>query len=264
MILPLQIAGVRLDLALESADLAALARLVPFAGASGPPVWRVELAPGPAPTVLSMGRWVVERGGRWVIPGAEDCGWLDPAAFAGSARADPGLLVLDTLLRAAVASTALKKGGLLLHGVAVLVDGRAYVCPARSGSGKSTLASLARHPLSDEVSALLPIPGGGFAAHATPWWTSRGGSAPLSAVCALSWEGEGLSPEPGTALRQLVANLVLPLDSAPNRARALEVAAAVARGVPYARLAFRPDSDVDELLRHPLRPLRRVGPGPSP
>jgi hypothetical protein len=148
--------------------------------------------------------------------------------------------------------------------VAVQVDGQAYLCPARSGSGKSTLAALAGHPLSDEVSALLPARGGGFAVHATPWWTSRGGSAPLFAVCALSWEGEGLDPAPGTALRQLAANLVLPFDSASNRARALEVAAAVARAVPCARLAFRPDSDVDHLLRHPSRPLRVVGPERQP
>jgi hypothetical protein len=54
---------------------------------------------------------------------------------------------------------------------------------------------------------------------------------------------------PGTALRQLAKNLVLPLDTPGNRQRALASAAAVAGAVPFARLAFRPDSDVDRLLR---------------
>jgi hypothetical protein len=263
VILRLEIAGVRVDLALEGPAPAALERFGRFAGAPGPAAWRLRLEPGRPLAGQPPGRSVVERDGRWVIPGLEEAGWLEAAAGLGSAQADPDLMVLDTLVRAAVAESVLRRGGLLLHGAAVVVDGAAYLCPARSGAGKSTLASLAGHPLSDEVSALLPE-AGRFTAHATPWWRSRGGAAPLAAVCALSWEGEAFDPLPGSPLRQLAANLVLPLDSAGGRARALEVAAAVARTAPLARLAFRPDSDVDRLLRHPSAPLRSVGRPPDP
>jgi hypothetical protein len=255
---PLEIAGVRVDLALAGPAPAALERFRRFAGAAGAAGWHLRLEPGRALPAQPPGRCVVEAAGRWVVPGLEEAGWLDPATGQGSAQADPDLMVLDTLVRAAVAASVLQRGGLLFHGVTVVVDGGAYLCPARSGSGKSTLASLAGHPLADEVSALLPE-AGGFTAHATPWWRSRGGAAPLAAVCALSWEGEGFGPLPESPLRQLAANLVLPLDSAAGRARALEVAAAIARTAPLARLAFQRTSDVDRLLRHPSGPLRTVG-----
>lgn len=261
MILRLEIVGTRIDLELAGPEPAALDWLRPFEVGAGPAAWSLRLERGRPLAAQPPGRCVVEREGRWVIPGLEEAGWLDPAAGLGSAQANPGLMVLDTLLRAAVAEAVLRRGGLLLHGATVVVDGGAYVCPARSGSGKSTLAALAGHPLSDEVSALLPA-AGRFTAHATPWWRSRGGAAPLAAVCALAWDGEAFDPLPGSPLRQLAANLVLPLDSTAGRTRALEVAAAIARTAPPARLAFRRTSDVDRLLRHPSTPLRTVG-GPA-
>ncbi len=255
-VLALQIAGVRVDLAVPGAEPIGLARYRPFAGASGTAEWVLELRPEPAPQT-PPGRAVVERDGRWWIAGAEEAGWLDPAG-RGIVGADPALLLLDTFLRAAVGSGVMARGGLLVHGAAVVVDGAAHLFPARSGSGKSTLAARAGHPLSDEVSVVEPH-GGGFLVHATPWWTSRGGAAPLARVYALAWDGEGTTPLRRTAVRQLVTNLVLPLDTPVNRGCGLAAAAAVAGAVPFARFAFRPDSDVDRLLRGPAGGARGVG-----
>lgn len=247
--LALEIAGVRVDLA-SPAPHPGLARYRPFAGASGPARWRIELCPQAAVAVAGVpGLSVVEaEGGRWRISGVEAGGWLDPVAGTGSVALDPGALLLDAFLRSAVGAVLLAGGGLLVHASSVVVDGAAHLFPARSGSGKSTLAALAGHPLADEVSALVPE-AGGFRAHATPWWRSRGGSAPLARVYAIAWDGEGVTPLPGSPLRQLATSLVLPLDVPPNRERALAAAAAVARTAPFARLAFRRDSDVDGLLR---------------
>ncbi|HVO20981.1 MAG TPA: hypothetical protein VMU15_17090 [Anaeromyxobacter sp.] len=245
----LDIAGVRIDLQLGERPPAGLERLARFGGAGGPADWSLEVRAGASLPAGPPGRNLVVEEGRWVFPGAAEAAWLDPAARSGLAPVDPGFLALDTLLRAAVAEAVLGRGGILLHGVAVAVDGAAHLCPARSGSGKSTLAARSRHPLSDEISVLLPGSGGGFVAHATPWWSSRGGAAPLAAVYQLAWGGEGVERLSRTALRALAANLVLPVDTPANRRRALAVAAAVASAVPFARLAFRPDSDVDALIR---------------
>lgn len=249
-VLALEIAGVRIDLEIHGADPIGLARYRPFAGAAGSSSWTIELLADPFEPAGAPGRCVLEREGRWRIAGAEDAGWLDPAGGAGAVRCDPGFLLLDTFIRSAVGARVLSRGGLLVHGAALVVDGAAHLFPARSGSGKSTLAARAGHPLADEISVVEPGPDG-FLVHATPWWISCGGAAPLACVYALAWGGEGRTPLQRTAVRQLVTNLVLPLDTPVNRGRGLAAAAAVAGAVPFARLAFKPDSDVDRLLRGP-------------
>jgi hypothetical protein len=246
-LLALSVAGVRIDLRVAAPLPAGLERYLPFPAASGPPDWTIELT-GPIASTVSPGRSLLARGGRWRIPGLEEAAWLDPATGTGAAGTDEGCLVLDTLLRAAVSATVLDAGGLLVHGASVVVDGAAHLCPARSGSGKSTLAARAGHPLADELSVLRPVPEG-FRAHATPWWISHGGTAPLARIYELAWDGEGVTPLAGSALRLLSTNLVSPLDEPAHLARALAVAAEVARRSPFARLAFRRDSDVDALLR---------------
>jgi hypothetical protein len=253
-VLRLAVAGVpvHLDLAgLAGASPRGLERYLPFADATPGARWRFALRPGPAePLSLPERRTAPGPDGRWQLPGLEAEGSLDPRSGQGFAFARPGLDALDALLRAAVGTVVLERGGFLVHGACLAVDGRAHLFPARSGSGKSTLAQTAGHPLSDELSVLLPAEAGdGFVAHATPWWTSRGGAAPLAAVYGLSWDGEEVTWLPGSALRQLSANLVVPIDTPAARAQALAAAARAARGVRWGQLRFRPGSDVDALLR---------------
>ena len=247
-VLALEIAAVRVDLVVPRAEPIGLARYRPFAGATSTPEWTLELGPGKYDSPVPPGRSLVERDGRWCISGMEDAAWLDPATGTGVASVDRACLVLDTLLRAAVARSVLEDGGLLVHGAAIVVDGAAHLFPARSGSGKSTLAARAAHPLSDEISILRPAPNGSQA-YATPWWVSNGGSAPLSCIYELSWNGEGVSPLQRPAVRQLATNLVVPLDCPESRGQALAAAALVAGATPFARFSFHPESDVDGLLR---------------
>jgi hypothetical protein len=246
-LLALGIAGVRIDLRSPDPEPPGLARLHPFAGAAGAAGWTLELS-GEVQAAPAPGRALVVAGGRWCLAGLERSAWIDPATRSGAAPADPGCLALDALLRAAVGTTVLADGGLLLPAASIAVDGAAHLFPARSQSGKSTLASRAGHPLADEVSLLRRSPGG-WVAHATPWWRSRGGAAPLAGIYELAWDGEAVTPLPGSALRLLATTLVLPLERPEDWARGLATAAELARDVPFARLAFRPDSDVDALLR---------------
>jgi hypothetical protein len=257
-VLALEIAGVRIDLRIPSAEPIGLARYRPFAGASGPAAWTLELEARTFDAPVPPGRAMVEKGGTWRIFGLESTAWLDPAAARGAALLDPACLLLDTLLRAAVGRAVLAEGGLLVHGAAVVVEGRAHLFPARSGSGKSTLAARATHPLSDELSILRPGPSG-FEAHASPWWVTSGGAAPVARIYELSWDGEGVTPLHRTAVRQLATNLVLPLDGPESRGQALAAAALFAGSVPFARFAFHPESDVDQLLSGPHEGYRGVG-----
>jgi hypothetical protein len=251
-VLPVEIAGVRIDLC--AAGPVSWEPSDPFvrpAGRVGPAAWSIHLSPGPLAGLGRVTGRLATRAGRWHLEGAEHLGWIDPASGQGEVTATPGLRLVSTLLRAAVARSVLARGGILLHAAAVLVDGRAHLFPARSGSGKSTLAARAGHALADEVVAVLPGTGG-FVVHATPWWTSKGGHAPLAGVYAVAWDGEGITPlARAGALRRLVTNLVLPHDGPEDRARALEAAARIAAHVLFARFAFRPETDVDALLRGP-------------
>jgi hypothetical protein len=256
-VVPVEIAGLRIDLRLNGPAPVALARYAPFACSAGPAAFTLDLALGRLEISGRVTRRVVETNGRWRVQGVDHLGWLDPETGLGEAVADPSFLVVDGLVRAAVARHVLSRGGILLHAGAVRVDGRAHLFPGRSGSGKSTLAGLASEVLSDEAVAVLPS-AAGYMAHATPWWRTGGGAAPLAGIYTLAWHGEAVKAQPqAAALRHVVTNLVLPLDGPSERADALSAAARLATAVPFARLSFRVDSNVDCLLRGPS--LARTG-----
>jgi hypothetical protein len=126
--------------------------------------------------------------------------------------------------------------------------------PGRSGSGKSTFAGLAADVITDELAVVVPA-GRGFEVHGSPWWRSAGGSAPLAGVFALAWDEPSVAPLSRAALlRHLATNVVLPIDGPTERAEAFGVAGAIAAVVPFARLAFRTDTDVDALVRRHSAP----------
>jgi hypothetical protein len=246
--LRLDIAGVRIDLAVERPHPRLAERYGPFGGGAGPAAWHLAVRPGALALGLLTGRCVRECG-RMVVEGAEAMGSLDLATRRGEAVADESLVAVDGLVRAAVTLDVLAGGGCLFHAAAVVVDGRAHLLPGRSGSGKSTFAALASSPLSDELCAVLPR-GDGHAVHGTPWWTGRQGRAPLGGVHVLAWDGEGSSPlSRREGLRHLVGTVTLFVDEPGTRAAAFAAAARVAGSAPFGRLAFTPRSDVDALLR---------------
>ncbi len=248
----LDVAGTRIAVQVDRSTGRLEERYGAFATQARTAGWTFALRAGP-PTLGRLTGRAVRRGGLVVVEGAEAMGSLDPVSRRAEVVADPSLVAVDGLLRAAVTLDVLGRGGCLFHAAATVVDGRAHLFPGRSGSGKSTLASLARLALSDEVCAVVPGPEG-LRVHGTPWWTGRPGSAQLAGVYALAWHAEGVSLLPRAAgLRHLAANLTLGVDEPATRRAAFAAAGLVAASAPFYRLSFTPSSDVDALLRRPRR-----------
>lgn len=248
------VAGLRVELAFGGPAPDVVERWTPFAT---PPAGNADvslvLRPGRLGAGASVTGRVVLRDGLWRVEGLEDSGWLDPATGRGEAVADPALLVAEALVRAALAQSVQARGGALFHASAVRVDGEAHLVPGRSGSGKSTFSALAGHVLTDELAAVLPGPEG-FVVHGTPWWRSAGGSAPLAAVHLLAWDEPSVAWLPrARLLRHLATNVVIPVDGPAERAAAFRACGVIAAAAPFARTAFRPDTDVDALLRRASR-----------
>lgn len=247
--LALDLAGARIDLRFPDPLPATLAgRYSAFAGAAGPARWHLDLRPGPFPDRERMTGRTIARDGIVRLEGYERHGFLDTTTCRGEALLDPYLVVADSLVRTAMALDLSARGGCLLHAATVVVDGAAHLVPGRSGAGKSTLSALAGDVLSDEVCAVIPD-GPAFRVQGSPWWKGRPGAAPLAAVWALAWDAERVDMlPPALALRHLGGNLVLP-GQPPVERSAFALCGRVAATVPFGRLSFRRDTDVEALLR---------------
>jgi hypothetical protein len=105
--------------------------------------------------------------------------------------------VLENFLRILLAYHVLDQGGVLLHSVGVLHEGRAYLLSGRSNAGKTTLARKAAaegaRVLSDDINLVIPEEGR-FQAHKVPFTGEFGrraenlsgcGSFPLGGLALL-------------------------------------------------------------------------------
>ena len=221
-----------------------------FFGGAGDPDFLFRIHEG-HPVSLDHLRSPIVRtsGGKLTVEGAELLGELDPVSGYVDVVADSYLSVLDKFLRTAVTLRVIERGGCLFHAAAVVVDGKAYLFPGPSGAGKTTLSSLARDPLSDEICAVMPYQDG-WMVYATPWRNGRVTSAPLAGVYTLSWNGEEVIALPRTAaLRHLTAHIALFLDEVQTRAAAFAATGRIAAAVPFGRLTFTKQTDVDDLIR---------------
>lgn len=175
----------------------------------------------------------------------------------GWVRQPPERFPTEAVLRVLLAESLLRRGGMLIHGVALAHEGRAAVFTGFSGAGKSTLGHWGTQGglslLSDELVAVVPD-GEGFTVHGTPWNAGGPGRAALAMIGILTHAAEAtLSPiEPSAVLRVLLSNVLEPGPEA--RGPLFHLASGLLDKVPTRRLAFAKDAQVARVLRDVLAP----------
>ncbi len=168
--------------------------------------------------------------------------------------------------------THLARGqGAVVHGCAVTRGGKGWVFVGESGAGKSTLSRLwAGRPgvevLSDDR-AIVRREGGRFTLHGTPWHGEARygvpGGVPLERIFFIrhGTVNELKSVARASAVREFLKCSFPPFWDAHGTAFTLEFFDALAAAVPCADLAFVPDRDVVDFVRHTaaLSPDRSPG-----
>lgn len=165
-----------------------------------------------------------------------------------------GSFPVETVLKVMLAGELARRGGLLVHGVAVEHLGRAALFVGHSGAGKSTLGALWTASggtlLSDELVAVWPQ-GEGWRAAGTPWNTGVPVEASLRAVGTLAWDaGSRWEPVPaGEVARVLLLNALLPESSSRGRSHLMAASGQLLSSVEAARLVFARNASAAEVIR---------------
>ncbi|RKG67624.1 hypothetical protein D7W79_35140, partial [Corallococcus exercitus] len=127
-------------------------------------VMRAPSVPSAPPTVQELPRLEPGDAGTLRVEGAGYSAVLSQdrshADVIGSGR-----YPVENVIKVMLASALAKRGGLLIHGVGLVHEGRAALFVGHSGAGKSTLGGLWRDAggtvLADELVAVWPVEGGG-------------------------------------------------------------------------------------------------------
>lgn len=164
---------------------------------------------------------------------------------------EPAERAIENLLRCAVAWCAAERGGALVHGASAVRNGRAYLFFGESGAGKSTLsASTSRATVvSDDLSLVLPRPGGGLDLVGSPFrGTYEGGDPvvgryPLAAAFRIvKAPAAAVSAAPrAVVFGQLVGNLTFVAEAFGERPDLFASVEAAFERVPLAWLDFTKD-----------------------
>jgi hypothetical protein len=216
----------------------------------------IELLPGAAARPFGQRPLPrIDRGADGLrIDGEEFTATLEPQARRGVVRQKADRFALETVLKVCLAELLRVRGGLLVHGVAVALGGRAACFVGNSGAGKSTLGALAREGglalLADELVALVPDPSG-WMAFGTPWNTGEQAQGRLVAVGRLAFGESSQFRRGGEAevLRAILPNSLLPGDLAGLRQEVFQAASRLLREVPAGTFAFAPDPGAAQALR---------------
>lgn len=193
---------------------------------------------------------------------------LDGEDYASTLAADglratvvgQGRFPVETVLKVMLAGALARRGGLLVHGVAVAHQGRAALFVGHSGAGKSTLGSLWAEAggalLSDELVAVWPERGASsvWRVAGTPWNVGVPGEAVLKAVGTLAWDtgSRWESQTAGEVGRLLLLNALLPEATAAGRGGLLASAGRLLSEVSPVRLVFARDASAAAVVRGAL------------
>ena len=214
----------------------------------------------PPSTVRSLPEPRPVPGGGLRVEGEDYVAELAPEGRSATVTGEGGFPV-ETVLKVMLAGALARRGGLLVHGVAVEHLGRAALWTGHSGAGKSTLAGLWARAggsvLTDELVAVWPEPGGWRAA-GTPWNVGGPREASLRAVGLLGWDVSSRW-EPlgaGEVARVLLLNALLPESSAAGRRHLLGASSRLLAGVETARLVFARDASASDVVRAALERMK--------
>lgn len=208
-----------------------------------------------APSPPAMPEVRAREDGAVLVEGASFRAEIDPHRVVARVRGADERFGLESALKVLLAARLAWAGGLLVHGVALVVGGRAGLFTGPSGAGKSTLAGLGRRAglsvLADELVAVWP----GWRVEGTPWNEGRPERAALVGVGTLSWSSAARLERPPAAsvLRVLASNVLLPDPGPAGKAAAFHAQAALMNGVQSWTLSFAQDGDVGEVLREALK-----------
>lgn len=227
-------------------------------------VMRNPPSPRAPPTVQELPRLEPDDSGTLHVDGAEYSAVLSP----DRSRADvigSGRYPVENVIKVMLASALAKRGGLLVHGVGLVHEGRAALFVGHSGAGKSTLGGLWREAggavLADELVAVWPVAGGGWRAAGTPWNVPvRTEDAALVAVGTLGWDAASRweAQGAGEVARMLLLNALLPEPTPAGRGALVASAGRVLSSVETARLVFARDVSAADVVRARLAEAERA------
>lgn len=115
-----------------------------------------------------------EKDGQWrAIRKDFFCRW---SGSGGEAACNLSIASFDSMIRVLFSTEMPARGGLLIHGAAVVEKGNAILFTGPSGTGKSTIAGFSdgRNVLSDEIIGLRINRYGKVVVSATPFWGELG------------------------------------------------------------------------------------------
>jgi hypothetical protein len=172
-------------------------------------------------------------------------------------HADCALLAADPrdarwILRFITGALLSRHAGLLLHGAALVFDGRGYLYLGPSDAGKSTLARMVAARgglvLGDE-SVVVRITAGRPVIYGTPFtlqekWIGRSASAPLVAIYLLDRSAPvgRIDISPSRAVTILAQSLFFRMTAESLTSSFLETAAHLTAALPATRLSYRLDA----------------------
>jgi len=200
--------------------------------------------------------WLACDGTRIRYVGHQLAGWFDTREQCGEilltrGTFEPELRALENFIRCAVAWCAAERGGALVHAASVVRGGKAYLFYGESGAGKSTLSAVNRRGrvVSDDLSLVLPRPGGGLDLVGSPF---RGtyeegepvlGRFPLAAGFRIvkDVKAEVRAAPRAVAFGQLVGNLTFVAEAFRERPDLFASIEAAFAGVPLLHLHFKTD-----------------------
>jgi hypothetical protein len=200
--------------------------------------------------------WLATDGVRVRFLGYRLAGWFEIDGARGQILLsegdyEPDLHAVENYIRCAVAWRAAAAGGALVHAASAVRNGKAYLFYGESGAGKSTLSEVNTRGrvVSDDLSLVLPRPGGGLDLVGSPF---RGtyeegepvlGRFPLAAGFRIvkDEKAEVRAVPRAVAFGQLVGNLTFVAEAFRERPDLFASIEAAFAGVPLFHLHFRKD-----------------------